>query len=122
MEFYEPEAEAQENIYVSYEKDEIKESKSYSILLLNEEYELTMNLSESYIEFKLQQNNIIVNYYYQDKYDLTTINELFNICFKEIKEVFYFYDKNIKENKVKLIYSKDNKFINLNYINTETKI
>ena len=44
MDFYEPETEPPEEINISFEKDKIKESKSYNLLLLNEEFDLTMNI------------------------------------------------------------------------------
>ena len=53
MEEYEPETELEENIEISY-----------NIFILDEEYELTMKLNELLLEFKLQQKNIIDEYYY----------------------------------------------------------
>ena len=96
------------------EKD-IIESKSYNLSLLNEEFELSMNLTNLYIEFKLNKKNIICPYYYKEKFDLQNINKLLYTFFNELKEVFNFYDKIIINNKVKLILIKDN--INLNFKN-----
>ena len=58
MEEYEPETELEENIEISY-----------NISILDEEYELTMKLNELLLEFKLQQKNIIDEYYYSQKVD-----------------------------------------------------
>ena len=88
------------------EKD-IIESKSYNLSLLNEEYELIMNLYNKYIEFKLIKKNIISIYYYKQKYDLENINKLLYTFFKEIKDVYNFYDKILNKNKVKLILKED---------------
>ena len=98
------------------EKDiNIIESKKYNLLLLNEEYELIMNLYNIYIEFKLIKKNIIYPYYYKQKYDLENINKLLYTFFKEIKEVYNFYDKILNKNRVKLIIKEDK--INLNFKN-----
>ena len=98
------------------EKDiNIIESKKYNLLLLNEEYELIMNLYNIYIEFKLIKKNIIYPYYYKQKYDLENINKLLYTFFKEIKDVYNFYDKILNKNKVKLILKEDK--INLNFKN-----
>ena len=98
------------------EKDNnIIESKSYNLSLLNEEYELIMNLYNKYIEFKLIKKNIISIYYYKQKYDLENINKLLYTFFKEIKDVYNFYDKILNKNKVKLILKEDK--INLNFKN-----
>ena len=40
----------------------ILEAKSYNLSLENEEYELTVNLTEKYIEFKLDPKNAIYNF------------------------------------------------------------
>ena len=96
MEEYEPETEVEENI-----------QQSYNLSLLDEDYELSMSINESFLEFKLQQNNIIVDYYYKSKYDLQTINNLLHTSFKGTKEVFNFFDKLLNDKKVKLIKLKD---------------
>ena len=96
------------------EKD-IIESKSYNLSLLNEEYELIMNINNIYIEFKLIKKNIICPYYYKQKYDLKNINKLLYTFFNEIKDVYNFYDKILIKNKVKLILIEDK--INLNFKN-----
>ena len=100
------------------EKDiKIIETKSYNLSLLNEEYELTMNLTNLFIEFKLIEKNILSQYYYKEKFDLQTINKLLYTFFNEIKDVFNFYDKILINNKVKLILLKDKNAINLNFKN-----
>ena len=71
MEEYELETEIGENI-----------ENSYNISLLDEDYELFMNMKGAFIEFKLQLKNIIVNYYYKSKYDFETINKLSVSAFK----------------------------------------
>ena len=50
MEEYEPETEVEENI-----------QQSYNLSLLDEDYELSMSINESFLEFKLQLKNIIVD-------------------------------------------------------------
>ena len=104
MEDYEPETELEENI-----------QKIYNLSLLDEDYELSMSINESFLEFKLQQNNIIVDYYFQSKYDLQTLNKLLFTSFKGIKEVFNFFDKLFNDKKVNLIKLKN--IINLNFKN-----
>ena len=100
MEDYEPETELEENI-----------QQSYNISLLDEDYELSMDINESFLEFKLQQNNIIVDYYYKSKYDLQAINNLLHSSFKGTKEIFNFFDKLLNNKKFKLIKLKDKNII-----------
>ena len=106
MEEYEPETEVEENI-----------QQSYNLSLLDEDYELSMSINQSFLEFKVQQNNIIVDYYYKTKYDLQIINNLFTTSFKGTKEVFNFFDKLLNDKKFKLIKLKDKNIINLNFKN-----
>ena len=103
MEYYEPETETDtgENI-----------GKLYNINILNEEYELSMKISESLLEFNLQQKDIIDEYYYKSKYSLQIINKLLFSSFKGIKEAFNFFDKIINEKQIKYIKSKDKIIIN----------
>ena len=102
MEDYEPETELEENI-----------QHLYNISLLDEDYELSMSINQSFLEFKLQQNKIIVDYYYKTIYDLQTINNLFTTSFKGIKEAFNYIDGLLNDKKVKLIKLKDKNIINL---------
>jgi len=114
MEDYIPETEDPEN---NIEKGNIIiETKLYDDLLLsNEEFKLTMNLFNSFLEFKLQQKDSIQNCYYKEKYDIQTINELLNSSYKNIREVFDFYDKALNEKKINLIKTENKNIINLNY-------
>jgi hypothetical protein len=93
----------------------IIETKSYDLLLLNEKFELIINLYNAFLEFKLQQKDIIQNCYYREKYDIQTINELLNFSFKTIRKAFDFYDKALNEKKVTLIRGENNNIIKLNY-------
>ena len=95
----------------------IIDSKIYNLLLANEEFELTINLTKEFLEFKLQQKNIINDCYFKAKYDLPTLNKILFTFFKEIQEVFNFYDKILNKKKVKLIQMKDKNIINLNFKN-----
>ena len=106
MEEYEPETELEENIEISY-----------NISILDEEYELSMRLNNSLLEFKLQQTNIIDEYYYKTKFDLEAINKLMPTSFGRIREVFDFFDKLLKEKKVKLVKSNGENIIKLNFVN-----
>ena len=85
MEEYEPETELEENIEISY-----------NISILDEEYELSMKLNNSLLEFKLQQTNIIDEYYYKSKFELDTINNLLSSSYERIKEVFDFFNSLLK--------------------------
>ena len=107
MEEYEPETELEENIEISY-----------NIFILDEEYELTMKLNELLLEFKLQQKNIIDEYYYKSKFELGAINRLLSSSFGRIKEVFDFFDNLLKDKKIKLIKSNIQDIIKLNFVNT----
>ena len=94
----------------NYEPVEKKE-KIYSLSILDEEYELTLIKNESDFELKLQQNNIIVDYYYKTKLDLQTLNKLLFMSFNGFQEAVDFFDKQLKENKIKLIILKNKNII-----------
>ena len=85
MEEYEPETELEENIEISY-----------NISIQDEEYELSMKLNNSLLELKLQQINIIDEYYYKSKFELDTINNLLSSSYERIKEVFDFFNSLLK--------------------------
>ena len=106
MEEYEPETELEENIEISY-----------NISILDEEYELSMRLNNSLLEFKLQQTNIIDEYFYKSKFELEAINKLLSSSYDKIKEVFDLFDILLKEKKVKLVKSNDENIIKLNFVN-----
>ena len=95
----------------------ILDTKIYSLPLLEQEYELTINLAKEFLEFKVQQKNIITDYYYGSKLDLQKLNKILFTYFKETKEVFNFYDKMIKKQKVKLVKIKEKDIINLYFKN-----
>ena len=95
----------------------IIDTKIYSLPLLEHEYELTINLTKEFLEFKVQQKNIITDYYYRAKLDLQKLNNILFTFFKETKEVFIFYDKMIKKQKVKLVQIKEKDIINLYFKN-----
>ena len=95
----------------------ILDTKIYSLPLLEQEYELTINLTKEFLEFKVQQKNIITDYYYKAKLDLQKLNNILFTYFKETKEVFIFYDKMIKKQKVKLVQIKEKDIINLYFKN-----
>ena len=110
MDEYEPETEFEENIEISY-----------NISILDDAYELSMKIYESLLEFKIQQTNIIDEYYYKSKFDLEAINKLMPTSFGRIKEVFDFFDNLLKEKKVLLIKSNNQDIIKLNFANTTKK-
>ena len=95
----------------------ILDTKIYSLPLLEQEYELTINLTKEFLEFKVQQKNIITDYYYGSKLDLQKLNNILFTYFKETKEVFNFYDKMIHKQKVKLVQIKEKDIINLYFKN-----
>ena len=86
----------------------IPNTNTHLLSLENEEYELKMSLSESFIEFKLIKKNVISDFYYQEKFDLSTINGCLFSEFKDLKAAYETYDKALSLQKVKLIKSKGN--------------
>ena len=82
----------------------ILETKSYNLSLENEEYKLTVNLTEKYLEFKLEPKNVIYNFYYKEKFDLSTINKnkYFIKEFSELRKPFEIFDKKFNNKQVKL--------------------
>ena len=111
MEEYTPETETDENL-----------EYLYNISLLDEEYELSMKINGQLLEFKIQQKDIIDEYYYKSKFDLQIINELSSKSFKGIKEAFDFFDKIINEKKVKLAKLIDKIIMNCFIDNKEKNI
>ena len=92
------------------------DTKAYILLFENKEYELIMTLFESVIEFKLAPKKLISDYYYTEKFDLSTINEkkyLFK-NFNDLKMAFTRFDRYLNNKKVKLIKTRGDT-INLNF-------
>ena len=112
MEEYIPETETPDERELN---DTIIESKSYYLSLLNEEYKLTMNYNKSILEFILKKKNSQTNYEYKEKFDLLEMNEILISSYKEIKEVFNFFNKILNKNNVKLVKSKNKNAFNLNF-------
>ena len=104
MNEFEPETEIEQNI-----------EKWYKISTLNEEFELSIKKNDSILEFKLQHDDFLDEYYYKANFDLEEINKLMTTSFKGIFEVLDFFDIIIKDKKVKIIKSKDKEIISLNF-------
>ena len=100
------------------QEKQIIESKSYNLKLEEIEYELIMSITQdNYIQYKLIQKNTIASSYFFVEYDLSIINKLLYVFFKEIKDIFNFYDKILNKNKVKLVLSKERNKMCLNFKN-----
>ena len=91
------------------------DKKSYILSLENYEYELIMTLLESTIEFKLVPKTANSDFFYKEKFDLSTINEkkYLIITLKDLKKAFEKFEKLLNDKKVKLIREKEDT-INLN--------
>ena len=96
-------------------ENRIIDTKSHKLSLENEEYELNMNLGESFIEFKLVPKSDISDFYYKAEFDLSSINKYLASKFTDLKKAFVIYDRQLNNKKVKLIKLKEDS-INLNYI------
>ena len=89
------------------------DTKSYILLLENKEYELIMTLFESVIEFKLVPK-IASDYFYTEKFDLSTINErkyLFKDNLKDLKVAFKKFDTLLNNKMTKLIKEREDNII-----------
>ena len=84
------------------------DTKAYILLLENKEYELIMTLFESVIEFKLVPKKLISDFYYAEKFDLSTINEKKYLIrtFDDLKMAFTRFDSLFNNKKVKLIRTR----------------
>ena len=71
----------------------ILDTKIYSLPLLEQEYELTINLTNEFLEFKVQQKNIMTDYYYGAKLDLQKLNNILLHFLKKQKKYLYFMIK-----------------------------
>ena len=99
------------------ESHKIIETKTFEIKLEKEEFELFLNVYDSYLEFKVMQKDTIPTCYYIEKYSLESINkESFTFC-NNLKEVFQFYCKILQKNKVRLLSSEEKNAICLNFKN-----
>ena len=84
----------------------ILDSRSFKLSLDDTIFELTMNLSETFIEFKLIPKNTNASYCYKENYDLQTMNKNLFCFFNELKKSFEVYSQILKDNKVKLVLDK----------------
>ena len=101
----------------SNQKQEILKQKSYSLSLLDEEYELSMKSTNSFIELKLNEKEKKSPYYYKERFDLQTMNKLLVKSFNKIEEIFNYYDNILMNKNAKLISFADKNIISLNIIN-----
>ena len=92
------------------------DAKSYNLSLDKENYELIMTLNESFIEFKLKSKNDISDFYYNEKFDLSTINNMnyLIIPLSDLKKAFKNFDALLNEKKTKLIKKRE-ETINLHF-------
>ena len=92
------------------------DTKTYILSLANEEYELMMTLFESVIEFKLKPKNAISDFYYTEKFDLSTINDMkyLIVPLEDLKKAFVKFDRQFNKKRVKLIKLREDT-INLNF-------
>ena len=92
------------------------DTKTYILSLANEEYELMMILFESVIEFKLKPKNAISDFYYTEKFDLSTINDMkyLIVPLEDLKKAFVKFDRQFNKKRVKLIKLREDT-INLNF-------
>ena len=90
------------------------DTKTYILLLENEEYELNMTLFESVIEFKLIPKKS--DYIYTEKFDLSTINNRKYLIrdIIDLKRAFEKFDRLLNNKKAKLIKARGDT-INLNF-------
>ena len=90
------------------------DTKTYILLLENEEYELNMTLFESVIEFKLIPKKS--DYIYTEKFDLSTINNRKYLIrdIIDLKTAFEKFDRLLNNKKAKLIKARGDT-INLNF-------
>jgi hypothetical protein len=79
----------------------ILDSRSFNLSLDDTVFELTMNLSETFIQFKLIPKNSNASYCYKENYDLSAMNKNSFGFFKELKKSFEVYSQILKDNKVK---------------------
>ena len=93
----------------------ILDSRSFNLSLDDTVFELTMNLSETFIEFKLIPKNSNASYCYKENYDLSAMNKNLFGFFKELKKSFEVYSQILKDNKVKLVLDKEKNIMKLNY-------
>ena len=82
------------------------DTKTYILLLENEEYELNMTLFESVIEFKLIPKKS--DYIYTEKFDLSTINNRKYLIrdIIDLKTAFEKFDRLLNNKKAKLIKAR----------------
>ena len=93
----------------------ILDSRSFNLSLDDTLFELTMYLSETFVEFKLMPKNSNSSYCYKENYDLSAMNKNLFGFFKELKKSFEVYSQILKDNKVKLVLDKEKNIMKLNY-------
>ncbi len=92
----------------------ILDSRSFNLSLDETVFELTMSLSETFIEFKLIPKNTNPSYCYKENYDLSAMNKNLFGFFKELEKSFKVYSQLLKDNKVKLVLDKEKNIMKLN--------
>ena len=99
------------SVNVNNENERKYERKEYQISTSNMNYFLGVEIDNKYIHFTVQELNIISNYIFKNKYELSNIISKLNLVqnkYTSLSRILRFVDKAYSKNKISLEQKSDN--------------
>ena len=96
---------------INRENEKINEKKEYSISAEDSEFSLLVEIDNKYINFSVHESNIIFNYIYRNKYDLSKIISQLNLVqskYTSLSKLLKFIDKAYSKNKISIEQKSEN--------------
>ena len=99
------------SVNINNENERKYERKEYQISTSNMNYFLGVEIDNKYIHFTVQELNIISNYIFKNKYELSNIISKLNLVqnkYTSLSRILRFVDKAYSKNKISLEQKSDN--------------
>jgi len=99
---------------INKEGNKIIEKKEYQISTNNSNYSLKIEIDNHYIQFSVYELNIILNYVYRNKYELSKIVDQLNLVqskYTSLSKLLKFIDKAYSKNKISIEPKSENELL-----------
>ncbi len=92
-------------------EEKIYEKKEYQLISNNSEFSLKVEIDNKYIRFSLNELNVIFNYIYKNKYELSQVVKQLNLVqskYTSLSKLLRFVDKAYSKNKISIEQKSEN--------------
>ena len=92
-------------------EEKIYEKKEYQLTSNNSEFSLKVEIDNKYIRFSLNELNVIFNYIYKNKYELSQVVKQLNLVqskYTSLSKLLRFVDKAYSKNKISIEQKSEN--------------